>query len=124
MDISSTLILLAVTVLAAAFVAGPLITAPADGAAKQTGRRYTLAMRQRADLLATRNQVYHALSELDFDYKTGKIAEAEYQSQRRGLVAEGIRLLKALDALPAEADDPIEAALGGKKSAGKSRRRS
>ncbi|GAB4478878.1 MAG: hypothetical protein Kow00124_23780 [Anaerolineae bacterium] len=77
---------------------------PADTPRQQAARR-------RAELLAERLAIYQELRDLDFDYKTDKLAEDDYKAQRYQLVARGVEVLKQLDALDAhDAAPPPETA--------------
>jgi hypothetical protein len=121
MDIVGTLILITTLILVVAFILRPLI-ASADSEDVPVKWQKASALRERADLLAGRNRVYAALRDLDFDYKTNKLSDAEYGSQRRALVAQGVEILQRLDALP-EADespdsDPVEAMVVAFRSGG------
>jgi len=57
-------------------------------------------------LLANRERVLTQLRDLDFDRTMGKINEVDYAAQRAQLVAEGVAILKQLDALGAAASQP------------------
>jgi hypothetical protein len=115
MDIPATLVLITVLILVVAYIIRPFVASRADGQEKPAGHRSASALRQRADLLARRNRIYRALRDLDFDHQTNKVADEEYASQRRTLVAEGVKILQRLDELAAldtspEAD-PVEASV-------------
>ncbi len=76
------------------------------------------AARRRAELLAERLAIYQALRDLDFEYKTDKVAEDDYKAQRYQLVARGVEVLKQLDALDAPDESPAAAtAVGGLQEA-------
>lgn len=114
MDIPAALIFITVLILVVAFVVRPLVAPHADEPHRLASSSSS-ALRQRADLLAERNQVYRALRDLDFDHQTNKIADEEYAVQRRALVAEGVGILERLDELviPGESPDtdPVEASV-------------
>ena len=103
MNIGAILIGVALLVLVAAYVTGPLF-------GKQSGRRNGRAnsASPQAGLTARRDAVYALIRELDADHQTGKINDEDYQAQRGLYVAEGVSLLKSLDAL---ADKDERAAL-------------
>ena len=98
MDIVVALIGLALAVVVAVYIAAPLtsrsrlMTAPEES--------------PREKLLAERNTVLIAIRDLDFDFQTGKLLEADYRAMREKYAARGVEILKELDALPA----------GGRKS--------
>jgi hypothetical protein len=96
-DIGSLLLGLALLVIVAAYVARPLFErAPAQPAEAAP----------HAELLAERENVLAALRELDFDYATGKLDEADYQGQRARLVSQGAEVLRQLDAAGAADSQP------------------
>ena len=114
MDIGSLLLGLALLLGIAFIVARPLLeqSAPPEAPARPAD-----------DLVSHREQVLTQLRDLDFDHAMGKINQEDYTAQRAQLVAEGVAILKQLDALgvgqPASAqpaaglapDDAIEAAV-------------
>ena len=53
--------------------------------------------RQRRSMLEDRERVYTAIQELDFDYRMGKVEEADYRQTRARYEQYAITLLKALD---------------------------
>ncbi|MGH2520862.1 MAG: zinc ribbon domain-containing protein [Anaerolineales bacterium] len=104
MDFGSILLAVALLLLVGAFVARPLLQRVDANAKRQT---------ERDKLEAEREVVLTALRELDFDHATGKVGEEDYAAQRAVLVAQGVALLKQLDALPspeAELEAEVRAA--------------
>jgi hypothetical protein len=98
MDLGSLLLLLALLVLAALFVARPLLQ-PEDDAASEPAA---------SSLLAERERILDAIAELDADWELGKIPEENYRPQREQLVAEGAAVLQALEAsAPAERSEEL-----------------
>ncbi|MGF1506255.1 MAG: zinc ribbon domain-containing protein [Chloroflexi bacterium] len=94
-------ILLAIPVLVASviFVLSPIWdrgTVPATANQKSAN---TSDYVRYVDLLSRRNALYRDLLELDFDYSVDKIAPDDYAAQRQRLVAEGVNVLRQLDAL-------------------------
>jgi hypothetical protein len=58
-----------------------------------------------------RESVLHSMRDLDHDYETGKIAEADYQTDRHALQARAVALLRSEDSARAEHDrSPAEGA--------------
>lgn len=108
MDFTSILLSLALTALVGAFVARPLLVRAAPA------RRAHAAEETAADYEA----VLIALRDLDADHATGKIAAEDYEPQRAALTAQGVALLKKLDAAPAPVtdDDEIEAAVRARRA--------
>lgn len=113
MDLGSILLGLALLLVTGFIVARPLL---------QGAHERARAARGEADaLLFRRERLLIQLRDLDFDHATGKIADDDYAAQRGVLVAEGVEVLKALDALGLNAapsngaahapEDEIEAAI-------------
>lgn len=108
MDIISLLIILALALMAGAYIANPLLNQ----------RRIAMAPgdRRLSSLQAERDRVLKALEELDMDHAMGKIVGEDYEARRRELLAQGAGALRALDELRAEAaesapDEDFEALL-------------
>ncbi|MDW8293501.1 MAG: zinc ribbon domain-containing protein [Anaerolineae bacterium] len=65
---------------------------------------------RREALEAERRAVIHSIRELDFDFRTNKISEADYRALRAALVQRGAEVLRALEALEErDVDAEIEA---------------
>jgi len=64
---------------------------------------------QRQQLLEQKAAIYAAIKEIDADVAVGKLEAADHQTLRRRYLAEGVTVLKSLEALPA--DDPVDAAM-------------
>jgi len=112
MDIGSLLLIAALFVLVAIFIARPLLESQARLA---TEEEKTLSA-----ILAERDQVLDTLQELDFDYQLGKIPEEDYPPQRALLLQKGAGILKQLDAqrgesMSAPAEDAVEAAIAARR---------
>jgi hypothetical protein len=90
MDIGSILIILAVALVAAAYIARPLM----EGG----GRQLSSEDLRLSALQAERDKVLDSLQEMDNDFAMGKIPEQDYQHLRRALVAQGAEVLKQLEA--------------------------
>ena len=128
MDIGSIFLILALFLLTALYVARPLF------------ERRSLAVSQEEQdlsaLLAERDRILSALSELDFDHALGKIPEADYPVHRKQLLQRGAAILRQLDEYQkgahadfrdrlelsqndavesAQADDPIEALIAARR---------
>lgn len=113
MDPITALLALAAVLFVGAFVAQPFFSPRGADAPVRGDQRAASTLRERAELLAERNRVYAAIRDLDFDFKTNKVADEEYAEQRYRLVAQGVEILERLDSLPANgatpATDPLEA---------------
>lgn len=118
MDLGSLLLILALLILVALFIARPFFDrepARSMPAAEQPSGRLTSA------LLAERDRVLTALQELDFDHSLGKIPEADYPAQRAALFHKGADILRQLDQINQETpngdlDDRIEAAIAARRA--------
>jgi len=88
MDLASLVLALALFLIVAAFVTRPLLhtTAPENGVDTEANF-----------LQARRAMVLSAMADLDFEYSTGKIDQADYESERSQLIADGVAVLKQLD---------------------------
>ena len=68
----------------------------------KTGSQHTamsenIIEERRQILLQERERSYAALAELDEDYETGKLSEADYQELREGLLQETARVIMQLE---------------------------
>ncbi|HEX9027667.1 MAG TPA: hypothetical protein VF823_00750, partial [Anaerolineales bacterium] len=98
MDLGSIFLFIALLALVGLFVSRPLLekkedvagSAHAFGPAGQEDQKHS-------SLLAERDRVLNALSELDFDYAVGKIPDEDYPPQRRSLLEHGAQVLRELD---------------------------
>lgn len=82
-------VLLALAVMAA--IGYPLFVKPslAEGDVDEGDERHKL--------LSAKEAAFVALKDLDFDYKTGKIDEADYTALKARYEAEAVRVMKRLD---------------------------
>ena len=85
-----------------AVVVGAYIAQPLFGRARVVSALES----PRDQLLAERNALYVAIRDLDFDFQTGKLIEADYAAVREKYMARGIEILKQLDALEAGRRQP------------------
>ncbi|HEY43872.1 MAG TPA: zinc ribbon domain-containing protein [Anaerolineae bacterium] len=99
MDLGSLLVILALGLMAAAFIAQPFVDSPGLGVTKEE--------RRLSELQAERDRVLATLQELDMDHAMGKVLREDYQSQRGTLVARGAEVLKAIDELRGPADEAM-----------------
>ena len=84
MQLSSLLVGFALLAVALAYVGRPFFEKP-NKDANRTGK---------AGQAHTRESVLSALRDLDFDFKTGKIAEEDYQALRAKLLAEAAQFMQ------------------------------
>lgn len=91
MDLGSLLVILALGLMAVAFIAQPLMGRRGVGVIQEE--------RHLSELLAERDRVLTTLQDLDMDYTMGKILGEDYQTQRAMLVNYGAGVLKEIDEL-------------------------
>jgi len=117
MDIASILLILAVAVLVAMFIARPFL-----GRSPLPQKIETDPLeRQHSALLAERDRLLTALQELEFDQVLGKIPAEDYPVQRAELLQAGAEIYRKLDELeqtaPASsAEDRLEAAVAARRA--------
>ena len=104
MDLGFIFTALALFILVAAFVARPLIEKMSGVETEKT---------HADDLFARREAILIELRDVDFDHDTGKMNDDDYKEQRARLTAQGVEVLRALDALKvaprvSTIDDDIE----------------
>ncbi len=114
MDFGSILIIIALCIPVALFIARPFFE-----------RKSVMFSQSEHDLshwLAERDQTLTALQELDFDYSLGKIPEEDYPTTRAWLVQRGTEILRTLDELQptaakeTAAADRIEAVIASRRA--------
>ena len=118
MDIGSIFLILGLFLLAAVFIARPLL----DARERQPQQvRPEQEEHKLSSLLAERDRVITTLQELDFDNVLGKIPEEEYPAQRAMFVQRGAEILRQLDALQPAAqplpavEDRLEDAIAARR---------
>lgn len=89
MDIVVALVGLAILVIVAVYVAQPFIT--------RSRTQVPVQESPRDRLLAERDAIYAAIRDLDMDFQTGKLLEADYRAMRDKYMARGVEILKELD---------------------------
>ena len=85
MDYLVIFVVLAVVVLV---VSAPLRSRHSDEAAESA---------ERAELEAARDAKYREIRDAELDYRTGKLSESDWRAIDRGLRAEAVEILRALD---------------------------
>src|SRR3990172_12448663 len=90
MEISSTLLILAVLVLVGMYLYAPFTTRESRARADES--------QEVSALKAERDRIINALQELDFDHNLGKIPDEDYPVQRAQLLQKGADVLRRLDA--------------------------
>ena len=61
---------------------------------------------ERAELEAAKDAKYREIRDAELDFRTGKLSEADWRAQDRGLRAEAVELLRRLDALGETEGEP------------------
>jgi hypothetical protein len=99
MDPGSLLVILALGLMAAIFIAQPLLGRRESGVTKED--------RRLSELLAERDRVLATLQDLDMDHVMGKVLQEDYRAQRTALVSRGAEVLRAIDELRGTVGDVI-----------------
>jgi hypothetical protein len=94
MNIGAILVGIGLVFWVAAYVARPLFERRSGG-----NQGHAVEASTRAQLTTRREAIYALIRELDADFQTGKINDQDHQALRKGYVAEGVSVLKQLDAL-------------------------
>jgi ribosomal protein L32 len=94
MDIVVALVGLAIAMIVVVYITQPLIIKTRVKTAGQESPR--------DKLLAERDALYTTIRDLDLDFQTGKLVEADYRVIRETYTARGVEILKELDALGAD----------------------
>lgn len=102
MDLGAILILLALVVAVAVFLAAPLM--------RSAHPRSMEDSQDVSELLAERDRIINSLQELDFDHNLGKVPEEAYPEQRADLLQRGAAILQELDTLAPRAASTKSAA--------------
>jgi hypothetical protein len=89
MDVNSILFILALLILVILYVSKPF--------AARRSLSVTSTEREVSYLMAERERILEALTELDFDNSMGKVPEENYPTQRARLVQQGAEVLRQLD---------------------------
>lgn len=81
----------------AVYVARPFLREPVLSAEQDRLDEVNATQRERIALAEERDRALEALSELEFDHRTGKVSDEDYRSLVGQLRADAARTLKALD---------------------------
>jgi len=90
MNIVVALVGLAIAVIVVTYIAQPFVI--------KTRVKAAAPESPRDQLLAERDTLYTTIRDLDMDFQTGKLVEADYRIMRDKYVARGVEILKELDA--------------------------
>ena len=97
MTIGSILLGLALLVLVVMYIARPLLATPG-----RRGLRRRSRTNSRQSLIAQKEALLAQIHELDFEFETGKMPEADYRQQRESLMSEATAVLKEIDEMEGE----------------------
>lgn len=100
----AVVIALGIALAAVAFVAAPLFFGVREASTSGMGDRRGCP--EMEDLLAERETLYAAIQELDFDYKSGKLSEADHAALRRRYEERAANVLQGIDKLQAGGGTP------------------
>ena len=106
MEIVAVALAALLAVACVAFVARPFLAEPEAGDDSLAG--LTPAEQERLELLERRDRALAALKELEFDHRTGKIADADYEELVGPLRREAAEALQGLEPLRSAAPAPVE----------------
>lgn len=82
-------------VLAVAYVALPFFTGETDG---QVTARPTVSAPERDKLERQKREAYAAIKEIEFDYRMGKLSDADFTAMRNKFMNEAVHAIAVLDA--------------------------
>jgi len=94
MSLPGLLVLIFSTVLLAVLIFGPVLQ---RGESAPLRAEADTIQRQREALRLAYNAILKSLRDLEEDYATGKLSDADYQSEKARWSAEGVRVLRERD---------------------------
>jgi hypothetical protein len=106
MEILAAVLAVVLAVAAVAFVARPFLAEPEAEDDRLGG--LTPAEQERLELLERRDQARGALKELEFDHRTGKLADADYEASVGQLRREAAEAMRALDPVAPQSAVAVE----------------
>jgi hypothetical protein len=106
LEVVAALLAVALAVAAVAFVARPFLAEPEAEDDRLGG--LTPAEQERLQLLERRDRALGALKELEFDHRTGKIADADYEASVGPLRREAAEAIRALEPAAPRPSAPVE----------------
>ena len=86
---------LLMVVLVVAYVALPFFTGETDG---QTTALRTVSAPEREKLERQKREAYAAIKEIEFDYRMGKLSDADFTAMRNKFMNEALQAITVLDA--------------------------
>jgi len=110
MSIAGIFLFIALIIVVGSLIAWPLLNPTPDMAEADRAS-------DESNFQARHEAILKMIRDLDFDHQTGKIADDDYERQRRDLVDQGVETLQEIDALKANqtasnlSEDAIEAAI-------------
>ena len=109
MDIGSLFLILALFILVAIFISRPF--------SERRSVAVTEEEQSLSSLLAEKERILEALTELEFDHKLGKIPDEVYPEQRTSLMQRGADVLRRIDGFHADDVETVIAARRTKQGA-------
>ena len=106
MEVVAALLAVALAVAAVAFVARPFLAEPETEDDRLGG--LTPAEQERLQLLERRDRALGALKELEFDHRTGKISDPDYESSVGPLRRDAAEAIRALEPAAPQPSAPVE----------------
>ncbi len=103
MDLGSIFLILALLMLTGWFIGRPFFERRQEALTPEQSAQERVN-HERSALLAERDRLMNALTDLDFDNTLGKIPPEDYPTQRRRLMTLGAEVLRRLDAFEPAAD--------------------
>lgn len=85
-----------------------VVLAVVTGPLRATRREPDRASPERAELETAREAKYREIRDAELDHRMGKLSKEDWRTIDRGLRAEAIEVLKALDALDGQAEGTVE----------------
>ncbi len=106
MSLGAVLVGIAMLILSTVVVLDPIL---------KEGRRREAGKRQDRPSPPRELEILQAIKDLDFDYQTGKVEEADYERLRKALVLEAAQRLQAAEERQAELERALEEAIARKR---------
>jgi|Deesub1362A_J573_1020465.scaffolds.fasta_scaffold05678_2 hypothetical protein len=106
MSLGAILVGIAMLILSTVVVLDPLL---------KEGRRREAGKSQGPSSPPRELEILQAIKDLDFDYQTGKLEEADYERLRKALVLEAAQRLQAAEERDAELERALEEAIARKR---------
>ena len=106
MEVLAAVLAVLLAVAAVAFVARPFLAEPEAEDDRLGG--LTPAEQERLQLIERRDRALGALKELEFDHRTGKIADADYEASVGPLRREAVEAMRSLEPVASRPSASVE----------------